>query len=232
MWIWDSLVINPLSLILNTANNWTHDYGATIVVFTLIVRGILFPLAIKQQKSMKEMQKIQPLLAAIQAKYKNDKEKLSQETMKLYQEHKVNPAGGCLPMLVQLPILIGLYQVILKYPDIMNFPLFGTTFMNLKEIPNFNQPSILWLLPILAGATTYISSKMMTAANATSNQNEQAAQMTKSMNNIFPIMTAFISFSVPAGLGFYWVVSNLLMILQQYLLNKFFHFNPKEGLIK
>lgn len=91
-----------------------QNYGLAIIVFTIIVRAAMFPLTLKQYKSTGEMQKVQPLLQEIQRKYSNDKEKLNQETMKLYQEHKINPAGGCLPLLIQMPILLSLWQVITK----------------------------------------------------------------------------------------------------------------------
>lgn len=91
-----------------------ENYGLAIIIFTIIVRAAMFPLTLKQYKSTGEMQKVQPLLKEIQRKYANDKEKLNQETMKLYQEHKINPAGGCLPLLIQMPILLALWQVITK----------------------------------------------------------------------------------------------------------------------
>lgn len=91
-----------------------ENYGLAIIIFTIIVRAAMFPLTLKQYKSSAEMQRVQPLLKEVQRKYSNDKEKLNQETMKLYQEHKINPAGGCLPLLIQMPILFALWQVITK----------------------------------------------------------------------------------------------------------------------
>jgi len=255
------IVTQPLSFLLLTLYSFIHNYGLTIIIFTFIVKLIMLPLTIKQQKSMAETQRIQPLLAEIQAKYKTDKTKLNEETMKLYKEHNVNPAGGCLPLLIQMPIIFGLYQVIynpLTYmfnlttdqitalegatgvvikqreiagaqiltPDILNrlgltnvqiidFNFLG---LNLGLTPSM-QPSMLWIIPILAAASTYFVSKLSAPAkNPNAPINEMANSMA-TMNKIFPLMTAMFTFSVPAGVGLYWVVSNGFQIIQQYALN-------------
>ncbi|MGE4283123.1 MAG: YidC/Oxa1 family membrane protein insertase [Clostridia bacterium] len=254
--LFGTLITGPLGSVLSFIYSFTKSYGMSIVLFTIFIKIILLPLAIKQQKSMSEMQKIQPLINDIQKKYKNDKEKLQAETMKIYQEHKVNPAGSCLPLLIQLPIIFGLYRVIYQpltyilkmsqeqiaevavkyglnardeikiaeYMKNINLEFLG---LNMGQIPQFNAPSVVWIIPILAALTTYLSSKLTTAA--TSSQNAQAAQMSNSMMRIFPIMTGFICFSLPAGVGLYWVISNLIQMLQQVTLNKFFAPSLKEG---
>ncbi len=111
-----NIIAEPLGKFLYWIYNTVafENYGLAIIIFTIIVRAALFPLTLKQYKSTGEMQKVQPLLKEVQRKYANDKEKLNQETMKLYQEHKINPAGGCLPLLIQMPILLTLWQVITK----------------------------------------------------------------------------------------------------------------------
>ncbi|MDK2933571.1 MAG: YidC/Oxa1 family rane protein insertase [Clostridiales bacterium] len=257
--IFEFLVTGPLGTVLSYIYSFTNSYGLSIVLFTIFIKIVLLPLAIKQQKSMLEMQKIQPILADIQKKYKKDKEKLNVETMKVYQEHKVNPAAGCLPLLIQLPIIFGLYRVIyqpLTYilkmtqeeiekmgqaltPPIsykneiaiaeqmknINLEFLG---LNLAQTPQFNHPSIIWIIPILAAVTTYFSSKL-TSATSSSSQNEQAVQMQNSMMRVFPIMTGFITFTLPAGVGLYWIVSNLLQMVQQVSLNKFLAPAQKEG---
>lgn len=255
--IFGLLVTGPLGSILSYIYSFTKSYGLSIILFTIFIKVVLLPLAIKQQKSMVEVQKIQPILADIQKKYKNDKEKLQQETLKVYQEHKVNPAGGCLPLLIQLPIIFGLYRVIyqpltyilkmsqqeisemaaklglnardeIKIAEQMkniNLEFLG---LNLAQIPQFNVPSVLWLIPITAALTTYLSSKL-TSVTTSSSQNQQAVQMQNSMMTVFPIMTGFICFSLPAGVGLYWVVSNLLQMVQQIFLNKIFAPAMKEG---
>lgn len=259
--IFETFVTGPLGAILGFIYSFTNSYGFSIILFTIFIKLILLPLAIKQQKSMAQMQKVQPLLAEVQNKYKNDKEKLNQETMKLYQEHKVNPAAGCLPMLVQLPIIFGLYRVIyqpLTYILSMtreqieklatelninarneiaiaekmqniNLDFLG---LNLAQTPQFNVPSVIWIIPILAALTTYLSSKItsMNSTQSSSNKdNEQATQMQSSMMKVFPFMTGFISFSLPAGVGLYWIISNTVQIIQQIFLNKYFAVVKKEG---
>lgn len=273
--LFSTLITRPLGMVLSFIYFTTHSYGLAIILFTIVIKLILLPLAIKQQKSMADMQKIQPLISDLQKKYKNDKEKLNQEMMKIYQEHKVNPAGGCLPLLIQMPIIFGLYRVIyqpltyilnltkndmlniikqlglavnenqisqkeiyiaeqmrINFDKLANIDVLKHVrpidfsflhIINLADTPNMNQFSLLWLIPLLAALTTYLSSKLTSAASAASSQqNAQAAQMQKSMMTVFPIMTAFISFSLPAGVGIYWVVNNLITMVQQMFLNKYF----------
>ena len=110
--VFELLITTPLGYVISTIYQFLPNYGWTIILFTFIIKLIMSPLAIKQQKSMTKMQRVKPLLEHIQAKYKDDPNRLNQETMKLYKEQGINPAGGCLPLLIQFPILIGLYQVI------------------------------------------------------------------------------------------------------------------------
>ena len=112
--MFEYIITRPMGYIIEFIYNWVQNYGLAIILFTIIIKLILLPLNIKSQKSMKKQQKIQPYIAELQKKYANDQEKLSRETMKLYKENNISMAGGCLPMLIQMPILIGLYQVIQK----------------------------------------------------------------------------------------------------------------------
>lgn len=280
------IITKPLGMILSFIYNITNSYGLSIILFTILTKLLLLPLAIKQQKSIIEMQKVQPLLNEIQKKYKNDKEKLNQEMMKIYQEHKVNPAGGCLPLLIQLPIIYALYRVIyqpLKYmlsfsreqiaavvealnleiaenlfaqkeifiaeqmrihfdklnhleflKNIKPINFHFLNFINLADAPNMSNINILWIFPILAALTTYLSSKVTSMSTNSQQQgsqpNDQAAQMQKSMLSVFPIMTALITFSLPAGIGLYWIISNIFQIGQQIFLNKYFAPIKKEGM--
>ncbi len=294
--IFSTFITGPLGTILGFIYEITKNYGFSIVLFTIFIKIILLPLAIKQQKSMVEMQKVQPIINDIQKKYKNDKEKMNKEVMKVYEKHKVNPAGGCFLLLIQFPIMIGLYQVIyrplthmimkmkpaaitellskldppIKYlardeitiinqlknhPAInhlgelisnnaivdkilrFNFNFFG---LNLAEIPKFDLSSNtlgispLWIIPLLAGLTTYLSGKYTAMAN-TSNQadkgssNEKANEMQGSMTKIFPFMTLMFTFSLPSGVGLYWITSNIVQVIQQLFLNKYFSVIKKEG---
>lgn len=264
------IVTKPLGFLLLTLYSFIHNYGLTLIIFTFLVKLIILPLTIKQQKSMAETQRIQPLLAQLQAKYKTDKAKLNEETMKLYKEHNVNPAGGCLPLLIQMPIIIALYWVITQ-PLTYMFNLTADQINTLKELtgvvsnqqidvaknltqdiinalgstnaqiidfhflgldlgatPSMNQPSALWIIPILAAASTYFVSKLSAPAkNPDAPANDMANSMA-TMNKIFPLMTAWFTFSFPAGVGLYWVVSNGFQIIQQYALNIYLrgHKNP------
>jgi YidC/Oxa1 family membrane protein insertase len=216
------------------------------------------------------MQKIQPKAAEIQKKYAKDKEKQSQELMNLYKENNVNPMGGCLPLLIQLPIIFILYQVIynpltymytlsaaslnklatlvgfasakgvqqitiaqkitpdiLKMPEFSHLPQIDFNFlgMNLADKPLFDKPSILWLIPILAAATSYLLTALTQAQMPQNNQSETAASI-NSMNKIMPLLSAFFTFSFPAGIGLYWIMSNVVRIIQQYFIN--FYFKKKD----
>ena len=263
--IFSLFVTGPLGAILGFIYNFTNSYGLAIIFFTIVIRIVLLPLSIKQQKSMVMQQKVQPLTAELQKKYKNDKEKLNQEMMKLYKEHKFNPAGGCLPLIVQMPIIFGLYRVIYRplthilkmdqtaikelseslqiavhneiaiasEAGLINLNFLGlnlgsspTISMNPQELYGI---SLLWLIPILAAGTTYLSSYMTSKMSSSSGQNEKAAQMQSSMMKIFPLMTGVIAFSFPAGLGLYWIVSNMVQVLQQFFLNKYYAPKKKEG---
>lgn len=278
-------IINvPLGYLFRFIYMFIGNYGWALVLFTLVTKAILLPLSVKQQKSMSKMQKIQPKLAEIQKKYQYDKEKLNQETMKLYQNNKINPMGGCLPLLIQFPILIGLYNIIRNpltyvmqlgkhglptiqevldvlsplgftgnannqipiadamfhhsaelqaaFPSVniqpIDFNFFG---LNLSQTPTFTELTPLLLIPILAGLTTFLSSWLTNKMNGTPKQSNSDNPMGNSMQMMtyfFPIMTIFISFSLPAGLGFYWILSNIIQIAQQYVLTKYFAHKPEE----
>ena len=277
-------IINvPLGWLFRIIYMIVNNYGWALVLFTIITKAILLPLSVKQQKSMSKMQAVQPKLNEIQKKYQYDKEKLNQETMKIYQENKINPMGGCLPLLIQFPVLIGLYNIIrmpltyvLKFgsgalPTVQEvldilaplgfagtihdeikiadylfntqgaleavqaaFPQaeiitldFNFLGMNLSQIPNFMVLSPLLLIPILAGVSSYLTSWITTkmngsAAKPSNGQENTTASTMQTMTYIFPFMTVFFAFSLPAGLGFYWILSNIVQIIQQVVLTKYF----------
>ncbi|WP_026895539.1 YidC/Oxa1 family membrane protein insertase [Clostridiisalibacter paucivorans] len=194
-------------------------YAIAIIIATIIVKFILLPLTLKQNKSMKGMQAIQPKLQELQKKYKNDKETLQKKTMELYQEHKINPFGGCLPLIIQFPIIIGFFNVlrepityVFKDPNIYN-----SVNKSFFWISNLENPDKI-ILPILAAATTYFSSKMMSPSN--SGQSDQAQTTQKTMTYMMPIMILFFARSFPAGLALYWVIGNIFQIVQQFIINK------------
>ena len=205
----------PLGKLLFYIYDVVNSYGLSIVVFTILVKLILLPLTIKQTKSMKQMQELNPKLKALQKKYGHDKQKLNEKTIELYRQHNVNPfASGCLPILIQLPVLFALFQV-LRLPEVYVFTpetyeTVGKSFLWIKDLSaasSFSDP-ISYILPILAAVTTYYQSKMVTPKNAEGSQS--------TMNVVMPLMIGYFSFSFPAGVTLYWVLSNIFQIVQQY----------------
>jgi len=198
-----------------------HDFGIAIIALTLGIRFILYPLSQKAIKSQKEVQDLQPKVKEIQQKYKNDKEKQGRALMELYKEHKVNPASGCLPLLAQFPILIALFSVFrtgldpkkldVLYGFISNPKTVNPMFLGLVDL---SQKSI--VLAILAGAAQFIQTKMMTPRTTPGSAQDFAGMMNKQMLYFFPVLTAFIAASLPAGLALYWVAMTIFGIAQQY----------------
>jgi len=202
-----------------------HDFGVAIVVLTIVIRIILYPLNQKAIKSQKEMQVIQPKIKEVQQKYKDDKEKQGRALMELYKEHKINPASGCLPILVQLPILWGLFSVLraglkpeslvklysfVAHPGVINNMFLGILDLSQKSI----------VLAVLAGIAQFIQSKMITPQTTSSSGSDFASVMSKQMLYFFPLFTVFIAASLPAGLGLYWVTTTVFGIGQQYFVLK------------
>jgi len=208
-------------------------YGLAIMVLTVIVRLILAPLFHLQlrlsRRGMEQQKKIAPQLAEVRKKYKNDPQKQQAETMALYREHGINPLGslsGCLPALLQFPILTALYYVF--YGNAKNHP-FPDHFLfvpHLNDLPSAHAlvpglpiPTLVYLIiPLLAAGTTFVQSRMMQQApSATPTEQElQTQQMTKTMQVMMPLMIAYFAIVTPAGLGLYWFVSNCVSIVQQY----------------
>jgi len=212
--------------------SFTHNYGIAIILMTVLIRVILYPLMQKQMVSMREMQKIQPLMKAIQDKYKNDKERLNKELMALYKEHKVNPMSGCLPLLIQMPILILLFQVLREFNTKIYAVYNGNPgFLWLKDLSLPDQLiqlpgsgifgiQYLGIMPFLIGGSMYIQQKMTSSSGGTGKGGGSSEQTQKMMTIMMPLMIGFMSFTLPSGLTLYWFTSTLLGIGQQYLINK------------
>lgn len=246
--MWD-LILNPFVTLLTFLYSvLNQDIVLAIVVFTILVRIAILPLTAQQQRSAKAMQALQPELKKLQDKYKNDREKLAQEQMALYKEHGVNPLGGCLPLLIQFPILIGLYQAII-------FTLAATPFQLLDLSGRFLLPGLdrfvplnnIWLsmdltkpptdnpvwalaLPVLVLVTTWLQSKLTIPPTPPGDDGKptQAQAMTQSMTTIMPLMFGFFSLTFSVGLSIYFVVSNIIGILQYGLMGT----NPEFDLRK
>ena len=242
------LIATGLGYVIDFIYRYVQNYGVAIIIFTLIVRLFLLPLNIKQQRSMLRMKAVNPLLSKIQVKYKDDKEKLNQETMKIYKEYKINPMAGCLPLLIQFPILIALIWVIydpawymfhvdtanaVSITGIQNQILAKLTMavtqcglkadflgINLVAIPDFRMASTLWIFPVLATVATYFSGKTAQTSQGSAPENDSAAQTSKMMTTMFPLMTLFFTFTMPVAASFYWFISSGIQILQTVVLNR------------
>lgn len=314
-----SYIMLPLGWVLKVCSVITGNYGVAIILFTILIKAVLMPLTVKQQRSMLKTQKIQPLMMELQHKYANDKEKLNQETMKLYKKYQINPMSGCLPLLIQLPILMMLYWVVRKpvvyimgfgendvwrivsavvewsegdptrmqnfmsalgisslnqltdnaykmfgmYEiqiarflhnnqeimsnhwiteigrnlTIINFDFLG---LDLSQTPNLKaffgifmgridgltlQTVALWSIPLLSGVSAYVTSKItqmqqpQKQPQVDKDGNEVSNPM-KSMMIMMPFMSAWFAFTLPAGIGLYWIISNILSLAQTFVLNK------------
>lgn len=204
---WNTYIVYPLSqLITYVAKMTNNNFGLAIIIVTILIRLLILPLMIKQMKSTKAMQAIQPEMQKLREKYSSKdqktQQKLQQETMALMQKHGVNPLAGCFPIIIQMPILIGFYHAIMRTREIAEHSFL---WFDLGERDPY------FILPILAGVFTFIQQKLMMAGNA--QQNPQMAMMLWLM----PIMIVIFAINFPA-LSLYWVVGNLFMIAQTFLI--------------
>ena len=232
------LIINPfITILLFLYQVLGGNVVLAIVVFTILVRLATYPLTMKQQRSTKAMQEIQPEMKKLQEKYKNDRERLAAAQMELYREYGVNPLAGCLPLLIQFPILIGLYRAIvatLAATPLQLLDLSGRLWIDdlSSAVPmdsrflwlNLATPDPLYILPILVVVTTWLQQKLLTPATASSSSGDkstdQAAAMSRQMMMIMPIMFGFFSLSFASGLSIYFIVSNIIGIGQYAMMGK------------
>ncbi len=205
---------------IGTESKMLSYYGIAIVLTTIIFKFILLPIGLHQSKSTKKMNELQPKIKEIQNKYKNDPQTQQAKMMELYKEHNYNPASGCLPLLIQFPIIIAFFNVlrdpvrfVFKDPNI--YDAISKSFL---WIPNLEQPDpYLWGLPLLAALTTFLQSKIMTG-NIEANPQVESSQ--KIMNIFLPVMIFMAARSFAAGIGVYWVVGNIFQIIQQLISNR------------
>ncbi len=217
---WTDIIAKPLLHLLRFFNHYVKNYGVSIILLTILVKILFWPLTHKSYKSMKEMQKLQPLMAKLREKYKNDKQQMNKELMGLYKTYKVNPMGGCLPMLIQIPVFFALFRILgnsielrhapfilwindLSAPDrLFNFPF---------QIPFMSPPYGIPVLTLLMGASMFIQQKMTPTPG-----DPTQAKVMMFLPIIFTVM--FINF--PSGLVLYWLVNNILSIGQQYRIKR------------
>jgi len=245
--MWDTLIISPFINFLLWIYSIVGNFGIAIIIFTTIVKMVLYPLTAKQIKGAQAMQDLQKneRYIKMQNKYKGDKEKLAQEQMKLYKELKINPLSSCLPTLLQFPIIIGLYQALIQsiasapldlfkltkhlYPGLLKvsdlIPI-NTSFlwMNLGQPERLIIPGLNFGIPVLTiivVITTYISSKII-APPTTSGADDQNAMMTKMMNLYMPVLMGWMAYSLSSGLALYFVITNLIQIFQYAISGKIY----------
>lgn len=266
--MFETILYKPLGAFLAAINDVVGSYGLALIIFTLIVKFLLLPLSIKQQHSSAKMAALAPKQKEIQNKFKNDKQRQNEELTKLYQQEGVNPAGGCLPLLIQFPIIIALYSIISRplsymyrltaeqivaagstlgiavtektlraneisiasgiwnnislFPQYANLTPIDFNFLgiNLAATPSFKVLSVLWIIPILAAVTSYFSIVITNRINPAMQAAEgTAATMNNTMKYTMPLMSLWMTFTFPCGIGVYWILSSAFAILQQYILN-------------
>ena len=217
------IIAKPLGWVLSAIYNFVDSYGIALIIFTIIFKVCLYPLYAKQIKSTAKMSEIQPKMMELQRKYQNDKETLNIKMMELYKEEKYNPMSGCLPMLIQMPIIFGLFALLrnpMMYLD--SAEILFAVHESFIWIMDLSQPD-LWILPIAAGISTFISFSQTQAQQANAPQQGSAAQMggmMKMMKYVFPIMIVYMGRSFPAGLTIYWFVGTTIQIFFNIHLNK------------
>jgi YidC/Oxa1 family membrane protein insertase len=203
-------VAKPIFYVLRFLNEYTHNYGITIVLLTIGIKMLFVPLQYKSYKSMKGMQLIQPKVAAIQEKFKEDRDRLNKELIKLYRDHKVNPVGGCLPMVLQMPVFVALFNILYMTIDLRQAPL-GLWITDLSVQDPY------YVLPIIMGVTMMIQQKI----TPTTMDPTQAKIML-----MLPAFMTFLFINFPAGLVLYWLTNNTLTILQQVITERFVFRHP------
>lgn len=198
-------VAKPLFFVLRFLYEYTHNYGVAIILLTVGIKLLFAPLQYKSYKSMQGMQQIQPKVVALQEKYKDDRERLNRELIKLYREHKVNPVGGCLPMLLQMPVFVALFNILYMTVDLRQAPF-------ILWITDLSAKDPYYVLPILMGISMVVQQKIM----PTTMDPTQAKMMM-----ILPVFLTFIFITFPAGLVLYWLTNNILTITQQFITDRF-----------
>jgi YidC/Oxa1 family membrane protein insertase len=204
-WSWLRWMITPFAKAIVIAMLWLHrfvpDYGLVLILFGILVRLVMWPLTTKSFRSIQAMQKIQPEIQRLRERFKDDPQRMQQETMKLYREKKVNPLGGCLPNLIPMPILFALFFVFQSTIEFRGQPFVW--------LPDLSQPDPWYILPVLMGLTMFVSSKM------TQSDPKMAA-----MTYVMPVVLTFVFLNLAAGLVLYYTVSNVLTFVQQWMLRK------------
>ena len=202
---WLKWLAMPMLVVLNFLNDYVGNYGIAIIILTILIKIIFWPLGNKSYKSMKEMQRLQPKIAELREKYKTDKSRMSQETMALYRAHKVNPFSGCLPMVIQIPVFFGLYKALMYAIELRHAPFFWW-------IQDLSAMDPYYITPLIMGGTMFVQQKMTPA---------MGDPMQQKIMLLMPVIFTFMFLSFPSGLVIYWLLNNVISIGQQmYVIKK------------
>jgi YidC/Oxa1 family membrane protein insertase len=204
---WFGPIAKPLIYSLKFLYKYTGNYGLAIIIITCILKLLFFPLTHKSYKSMKDMQKLQPKMTELKEKFKNDRDAMNKAVMELYKTHKVNPMGGCLPMIVQIPVFFGLYRALMYSIELRHAPFY-------LWITDLSAKDPYYITPVIMGVTMFIQQKM-----TPTNMDPIQAKMMLAL----PVVFTFMFLSFPSGLVLYWLVNNVLTIAQQSYINKTVH---------
>jgi YidC/Oxa1 family membrane protein insertase len=204
-------VAKPIFYVLRSINEYTNNYGLTIILLTVVIKVVFIPLQYKSYKSMKQMQEIQPKILAIQEKFKDDRDRLNKDLIKVYRDNKVNPVGGCLPMLLQMPVFVALFNILNVAIDLRQAPF-------ALWINDLSVQDPYYVFPIVMGATMVVQQKI----TPTTMDPAQAKIML-----MLPVFMTFLFINFPAGLVLYWMTLNTLNIGQQLLTDRFVFRRPR-----
>lgn len=201
---WMKWLAYPILFFMQYLYKYVGNYGIVIIIITLLTKLLFWPLGTKSYKSMKEMQKVQPKLNELKERYKDDKQKMNAAVMELYKTHKINPLGGCLPVVIQIPVFIALYQLLSYAIELRHAPFFWW-------IQDLSAKDPYYITPIIMGATMLIQQKMSPP---------MGDPMQQKMMLLMPVVFTFLFLNFPSGLVIYWLINNVLSIGQQYYINK------------
>ncbi len=207
---WFDIIAKPLVVALEWFHQYTNNYGIAIILLTIVIKILFWPLSHKSYKSMEQMKRLQPMMAKLREKHGDDREALNKEMMQLYKTYNVNPAGGCLPMLLQIPVFFGLYKalmgtVALRHADFVHF----LPFTDIVWLADLSAKDPLYITPIVMGATMFLQQKMTPSAG---DPTQQKIMM------FLPLVFTFMFLNFPSGLVVYWMVNNVLSIAQQWMM--------------
>lgn len=201
---WLTVIADPLFWLLDKIHSLVQNWGWSIILLTILIKALFYPLSAASYRSMANMKKLQPRMQTLKERFGDDRAQMQQAMMKLYKEEKVNPAGGCLPILIQIPVFIALYYVLLESVELRQAP-FALWWQDLSS------PDPYYVLPVLMGLSMFLQQKLNPAP---------MEQMQKNIMMIMPLVMTFLFLTFPQGLVLYWVVNNCLSILQQWRINK------------